>query len=431
MTSPSLRAARRPLAMGFIAAALLVVGVGGWAAVTEISGAVIASGKLVVDSNVKKVQHPTGGVVGELLAKEGDRVRQGDVVVRLDGTQARTSLAIVTKALDEMEGRQARLMAERDGAAKVVFPAELVAREREPDVAQGMASEQRLFELRRSARDGQKAQLAEQIDQMRQQIAGTEEQVAAKTKELDWNRQELEGVHGLWKQNLVPFSRVTTLERDAARLQGERGALAASVAQVKGRIAEIQLKILQIDEDLRTEVGKELAEIRGKRAELSERRIAAEDQLRRIDLLAPQDGRVFQRSVHTVGGVVQAGEALMQIVPDDDSLVVEARVPAHEIDQVHVGQKAALHFSAFQRTTPELDGEVAHVAADATQDERTGEYYYVARIRVADGELARLDGAALRAGMPVEVFIQTEPRTVASFLVKPLGDQVVRAFRGR
>jgi HlyD family secretion protein len=431
MTAPSLRAARRPLAMGFVAAALLVVGVGGWSAVTEISGAVIASGKLVVDSNVKKVQHPTGGVVGELLAKDGDRVKQGDVVVRLDGTQARTSLAIVTKALDEMEARQARLVAERDGAAKVVFPADLVARDKEPDVAQAMASEQRLFELRRSARDGQKAQLTEQIDQLSQQIAGTEEQIAAKTKETDWNRQELDGVRGLWKQNLVPFSRVTTLERDAARLLGERGALAASVAQAKGRISEIRLKILQIDEDLRTEVGKELAEIRGKRAELSERRVAAEDQLRRIDLVAPQDGRVFQRSVHTVGGVVQAGEALMQIVPDDDSLVVEARVPAHEIDQVHVGQKAVLHFSALQRTLPELEGEVIHVAADATQDDRTGEHYYVARIRVSDGELARLEGAALRAGMPVEAFIQTEPRTVASFLVKPLGDQVARAFRGR
>jgi HlyD family secretion protein len=431
VTSPSLRAARRPLAMGCTAAVLLVVGVGGWAAITEISGAVIAAGKLVVDSNVKKVQHPTGGVVGELLAKDGDRVRQGDVVVRLDGTQARTSLAIVTKALDEMETRRARLVAERDGADKVTFPADLVARESEPDVAQAMQSEQRLFELRRAARDGQKAQLAEQVDQLRQQIAGTDEQIAAKIKEVDWNRQELDGVRGLWKQNLVPFSRVTTLERDAARLQGERGALAASVAQAKGRIAEIQLKILQIDEDLRTEVGKELAEIRARRAELSERRVAAEDQLKRIDLVAPQDGKVFQRSVHTVGGVVQAGEAVMLIVPEDDSLVVEARVPAHEIDQVRLGQKAVLHFSAFQRTTPELDGEVVQVAADATQDERTGEHHYVARIRVADGELARLDGAALRAGMPVEVFIQTEPRTVASFLVKPLGDQVARAFRGR
>ena len=431
MTSPSFRAARRPLALGFASAALLVVGVGGWAATTEISGAVISSGKLVVDSNVKKVQHPTGGVVGELLARDGDRVRRGDVVVRLDGTQARTSLAIVTKALDEMEARQARLMAERDGADKVSFPADLAAREGEPDIAQAVASEQRLFELRRSARKGQKAQLLEQIDQLHQQIAGTDEQIAAKTKELDWNRQELEGVRGLWKQNLVPFSRVTMLERDAARLQGERGALQASVAQGKGRMAEIQLKILQIDEDLRTEVGRELAEIRGKRAELSERRVAAEDQLKRVDLVAPQDGKVFQRSVHTVGGVVQAGEALMQIVPEDDSLVVEARVPAHDIDQVHVGQKAVLHFSALQRMTPELDGEVANVAADATQDERTGEHYYVARIRVSDGQLARLEGHSLRAGMPVEVFIQTVPRTVASFLVKPLGDQVARAFRGR
>ncbi len=422
---------RSHLVIGVTAVAALLFIIFGWGTLSEISGAVIAPGKLVVDSNVKKVQHPTGGVVGELLAKDGDRVRQGDVVVRLDGMQARTSLAIVTKALDEMEARQARLMAERDGADKVAFPADLVARDKEADVAQAMSSEQRLFELRRSARDGQKAQLTEQIDQLRQQIAGTEEQIAAKAKELDWNRQELGGVRDLWKDKLVPFARVTTLERDAARLQGERGALTASVAQARGRISEIQLKILQIDEDLRTEVGKELAEIRAKRAELTERRVAAEDQLKRIDLVAPQDGRVFQRSVHTVGGVVQAGEPVMLIVPEHDSLVVEARVPAHEIDQVHVGQKAVLHFSAFQRTTPELDGEVVHVAADAAQDERTGEHYYVARIRVRDGELARLEGHDLRAGMPVEVFIQTVPRTVASFLVKPLGDQVERAFRGR
>ena len=208
------------------------------------------------------------------------------MVVRLDGTQARTSLAIVTKALDEMEARQARLMAERDGAAKVAFPADLVAREREPDVVQAMASEQRLFELRRSARDGQKAQLAEQIDQLRQQIAGTDEQIAAKTKEIDWIGQELEGVRGLWKQNLVPFSRVTDAgarRRAAARASAARSS--PSMAQAKGRIAEIELKILQIDQDLRTEVGKELArDPRPRRSEIGERRVAAEDQLKRIDM---------------------------------------------------------------------------------------------------------------------------------------------------
>ena len=341
---------------------------------TEFSGAVIAPGKLVVDTNVKKVQHPTGGVVGELKVKDGDRVKEGDVVVRLDETQTRANLAIVTKALDELAARQARQEAERDGADKVTFPAELLARGNDPEVAQATASEQRLFELRRSAREGQKAQLREQIDQLRQQIVGNDEQVAAKAKEIDWIQQELGGVRELWKQNLVPFTRVTALERDAARLEGERGALIASIAQAKGKIAETQLQILQIDQDMRTEVGKELAEIRGKSAELIERRVAAEDQLKRIDIRAPQDGRVFQHAVHTVGGVIQAGEVLMLIVPDSDALIVEAKVAPQDIDQVHVGQQAVLRFAAFnQRTTPELNGEVIRIGADVTQDEKRNE----------------------------------------------------------
>jgi HlyD family secretion protein len=423
---------RRHLLIGLGAVLVLAGIIFGWGGLTEISGAVIAQGKLVVDSNVKKVQHPTGGVVGTLNVKDGDRVKKGDVVVRLDETQARANLAIVTKALDEMDARQARLEAERDGAAKVSFPAELVARAKEPDVAQAMTSEQRLFEMRRSAREGQKAQLLEQIDQLRQQIAGSDEQVSAKTKEIDWNQQELGGVRGLWKQNLVPFSRVTTLERDSARLHGERGALTASIAQAKGRIAEIQLKILQIDEDLRTETGKELAEIRAKRAELSERRVAAEDQLKRIDLIAPQDGKVFQQAVHTIGGVIQAGEVLMLVVPDSDELIIEAKVAPQDVDQIHVGQRAIVQFAAFnRRTTPELVGEVLGIGADITQDDKRNEAYYAVRIRISDKELARLEGLQPMAGMPVEVFIQTSPRTVVSYLTKPLMEQFDRAFRGR
>src|SRR5439155_24574197 len=259
-------------------------------------------------------------------------------------------------------------------ADKVTYPADLLARRNEPEVAQTTTSEQRLFELRRSAREGQKAQLLEQIDQLRQQIVGNDEQVSAKTTEIEWNQQELGGIRGLWKQNLVPFNRVTTLERDAARLHGERGALTASIAQAKGRIAEIQLKVLQIDEDLRTEVGKELAEIRGKKSELNEKRVAAEDQLKRIDLIAPQSGSVFQLSVHTIGGVIQAGEAVMLIVPDGDNLVVDAKVSPNDIDQVHVGQHAVLRFTTFnQRTTPEIRGEVVRIGADVTQDEKKNE----------------------------------------------------------
>ena len=423
---------RGHLALGLAAVAVLMLVVFGWGMLSEISGAVIAPGKLVVDSNVKKVQHPTGGVVGELNVKDGDRVKKGEVVVRLDETQARTSLAIVTKALDEMDSRQARLVAERDGADKVTFPDELLARRNEPEVAQSTTSEQRLFEMRRSAREGQKAQLLEQVDQLRQQILGNDEQVAAKSKEIEWNQQELGGIRGLWKQNLVPFNRVTTLERDSARLHGERGALTASIAQAKGRIAEIQLKILQIDEDLRTEVGKELAEIRGKRSELTERRVAAEDQLKRIDLLAPQDGRVFQQAVHTVGGVIQAGEVLMLVVPDADELIIEAKVAPQDVDQIHVGQLAVVQFAAFnRRTTPELNGEVIGIGADITQDDKRNEAYYAVRIRISDKEMARLEGLQPMAGMPVEVFIKTSPRTVVSYLTKPLREQVDRAFRGR
>jgi HlyD family secretion protein len=415
-------------------AAVLVVGgiVFGWARLTEISGAVIAPGKLVVDSNVKKVQHPTGGVVGDLRVKDGDHVKKGDIVARLDETQARTNLAIVTKALDELAARQARDEAERDGADKVTFPAELLSRRSDPDVAQVVASEQRLFEIRQAARAGQKAQLLEQVDQLRQQIQGNLEQEQAKAKEIDWIQQELAGVRGLWKQNLVPFSRVTTLERDGARLEGERGALIASIAQARGRIAETQLKIIQIDEDLRTDVGKDLAEIRGKKSELGEKRVAAEDLLKRIDLIAPQDGKVFQRSVHTVGGVIQAGEVVMLVVPDSDTLIIEAKVQPTDVDQIHLGQKAVVRFSAFnRRTTPELNGEVIEIGADVTQDDKRNESYYSVRIQIPDSELARMEGLRPVAGMPVEAFIETSPRTVMSYLVKPMLEQVDRTFRGR
>ena len=425
-------AIRKHTLKGFAVIVVMIGGVGGWAATSQLAGAVIAPGSIVVESNVKKVQHPTGGIVGEILVKEGDHVREGDVVLRLDGTQTRASLGVITKALDEHAARQARNEAERDGVSVVEFPADLVARRNSAEVARLMSGEQRLFEMRRAVRDGQKAQLREQIQQLREQIVGTQAQEHAKKQEITVLWQELESIRILWKQNLVPISRVTILERDAARLEGERAALVASIAQSRGRIAELELKVLQIDQDLSSEVGKELADIRAKVSEMTERRVAAEDQLKRIDLIAPQDGKVFQRAVHTVGGVIQPGEATMLIVPEADTLVVEARVAPRDIDQIQIGQPAILRFAAFnQRTTPELNGEVVRVGADAAQDERGGASYYLVRIHVGEGELARLRGLQLVPGMPVEVFIRTTPRTVASFLLKPLSDQIEHAFRGR
>jgi HlyD family secretion protein len=430
---PTAQAAiRRHLLAGLAIVALLAGGVGGLAATTELSGAVIAPGNLVVESNVKKVQHPTGGVVGEVRVRDGDKVKAGDIVVRLDETITQANLSIVVKSLNELQSRLARLEAERDNVDKIVFPADLVARAADPELSRAMVGEKNLFEFRKSARAGQKAQLRERIAQLKEEIQGLTGQVAAKKRESELIAQELEGVRDLWRKNLVQIQRVTALERDAARIEGERGALVASTAQAKGKISETELQILQIDQDLRSEVAKELREVQGKIAELVERKVAAEDQLKRIDIRAPQDGMVHQSTVHTVGGVITPGEAVMLIVPEADALTVEAKLAPQDIDQVRVGQSAGLRFSAFnQRTTPELEGAVARVSADLTTDQRTGAAYYVVRIAISEKELARLEGLRLVPGMPVETFIRTGERTVLSYVMKPFTDQLNRSFRGR
>jgi HlyD family secretion protein len=427
------RSIRRHLVAGVALVVLLAGGVGGWAATTEFAGAVIAPGNLVVETNVKKVQHPTGGVVGELRVRDGDPVKAGDVVVRLDDTVTRANLAIVVKSLDELSARQARLEAERDGAPAPSFAAELLARRNDPEVARLIGGEQKLFETRRTARQGQKAQLKERVGQLQEQISGLNDQIAAKKREIALIGEELKGVRELWSKNLIPIQRVTALERDAARLEGERGALVSTIAQIKGKITETELQILQIDQDLRTEVGKELAEIRGKGSELVEKRVAAADQLKRVDIRAPQDGTVHQLSVHTVGGVITPnGEPLMLIVPRADALTVEARIAPQEIDRVHVDQRAVLRFAAFnQRTTPELNGTVSVVSADISADQKTGATFYTVRIAIPAEELARLGGLKLVPGMPVETFIQTPARTVLSYLTKPFTDQAHKAFRER
>jgi HlyD family secretion protein len=418
------------LAIALAAGVFLVAGVGGWAATVVFSGAVIAPGQLVVETNVKKVQHPTGGVVDKLLVKEGAGVKAGDVVMRLDGTQTRANLGIVTKGLDELYTRKTRLEAERDGSNTLEFPQVLLARTSDPEVARRMDSERRHFELRREARAGKKSQLNERAMQLNEEIRGLTSQANAKVREIELIKSELEGVQQLWDKNLVSISRLKTLERDATRVQGEHGALIASIAQAKGKITETELQALQIDQDLRTEVARELAEANAKIAEYEERKVSAEDQLKRIDILAPQDGFVHQLTVHTVGGVVSPGEPIMLVVPRADKLVLEARVSPQEIDQVHVGQRSVVRFSGFsQQTTPELNGHVSLDGADLTENPKQNISYYVVRVGITENEIARLGDIRLVPGMPAEVFIQTTPRTVMSFFIKPLLDQINKAFR--
>jgi len=415
---------------GTVVVAVLTIGVGGWAATTDVSSALIAPGSIVVDSNVKKVQHPTGGIVGEVRVRDGDRVKSGDIVVRLDDTVTRANLAVVTKGLNELSARKARLEAERDGAEALTYPVSLTSRAQEPDVAAVMTSERKLFELRHTARIGQKAQLRQRIAQLEEEISGLSAQRDAKAKEIALINRELTGVRELFQKNLVQMNRLTQLEREATRLEGERGQYVAANAQAKGKISELELQIIQIDQELSSEVARELREVDGKIGEFVERKVTAEDQLKRIDIRAPQDGTVFQSTVHTVGGVIPAGDAIMLIVPAADNLTVEAKVNPQDIDQLKVGQTALLRFTTFnQRTTPEINGTVTRISADISTDQRTGLSYYTVRVGLPPQEVTRLGEVKLVPGMPVEAFVQTGERTVLSYLIKPFYDQLTRAFR--
>jgi HlyD family secretion protein len=425
------RSIRRHSLAGLVIVIILAGGVGGWAGTMRLSGALIAPGSFVVDSNVKKVQHPSGGIVGELRVRDGDQVKAGQIVVRLDDTITRANLAIVVKGINELVARKARLESERDSADSVNFPKELLRLISDPDVAAAVASERKLFELRRSARVGQKAQLRQRIEQLKEEVRGYQAQQKAKVKEIELIDREMVGVRDLWKQKLVPIARLTELERQAARLQGESAQLISQSAQVAGRMSEIELQILQIDRELSSEVAREMREIDAKLGEFVERKITAEDQLQRIDIRAPQDGVVFQSTVHTVGGVIPAGDPIMLIVPAADTLTVEAKINPQDIDQIRLGQTALLRLSALnQQTTPEVNGTVSRISADAATDQRTGQTYYVVRIAVKPEELAKVRHVTFVPGMPVEAFVQTGERTMLSYFMKPFRDQLMRVFKG-
>jgi HlyD family secretion protein len=410
---------------------LLIVGLfaGGWIALMPLAGAVVVPGNLVVQSNVKTIQHLTGGVVAEIAVHNGMRVSVGDLLVRLDATQAKVSLQMVSKQLDELRARIARLVAERDGQRRPEVPAEMSARVAESNVATLLASEASLFNARANARESQKNLLQSRISQLSEEIAGLDAQVISKGKQLELISGELSGVQDLYDKRLVPLTRLTTLQRESARIEGERGQLLSAIAETKSKIGEAQLQIVRLDQDFRTEVVKELGETQGKEAELVERGVAARDLLDRIEIRAPTSGVIHQLAAHTIGGVIRAGDAIMEVVPDSDELQIEARLQPSDIDQVRSGQKAFVRFSAFnQRVTPQLTGIVSYVSADTSHDQQTQVPYFTVRVTLPEDERRRLAGLQLVSGMPAEVFMQTGSRTMLTYLLKPITDQLQRAF---
>lgn len=424
--------ANKTVRFGFVLAALLAAAMVLWGGFSQIAGAVVANGTIGVDSSVKKIQHFTGGTVGSVFVREGESVVAGQVVVRLDDTVTRANLAIVENALNEAEVRRARLTAERNDAISIEFPQRLIVARSKPEIALMLNGEEKLFELRRASRAGQKSLLRERITQLRSVIEGLQQQLTAKEKELEIVGAELEGVRTLWKQNLISISRLNSLERDAVRIAGERGSLISNLAETRGKMSELDLQILQVDQDFRSEVAKDLRDTESKIAENTEKKVSAEDTLKKVDIRSPQDGRVYQLAVHAPGAVITPSDPIMTIVPTNDLLSADIKVGPQDIDQVMEGQSAVIRLTAFSRgTTPELNGFVARVAADADVDKQTGARFYAVSIALPPDQVSRLGQLKLIPGMPVESFIGTGTRSVISYLFKPLIDQLNRALRER
>lgn len=401
-----------------------------WLLMADLSGAVVASGQVVIESDVKKIQHQTGGIVGDINVRNGQRVAAGDVLIRLDETIPRTNLAQIISQFVQATGRRARLEAERDDRATLILLQGFALMNAEAaDVAAG---EQRLLTESRTVRRQQVEQLRERIGQFEREIEGLTAQVDARRRESELIRTELKGVLQLFEKQLVSLQRMTALQREAARLDGESGSLMANIAKSRGQIAEINLQLLSIDQKTRADAIKDLREVEAVLSQLVEKRAASLDILQRIDIRAPQSGYVHELSVHTIGGVIAPGEAIMQIVPDTEKLAVEMKVSPSDIDQLRIGQKTMLRLSAFnQRTTPEVEAEITRIAADASRDNQTGATYYVIRATVSEAEMKKLAGLSLSPGMPVEAFIATESRSAFTYFAKPLMDAMHRSYRER
>jgi HlyD family secretion protein len=421
----------RHLVTGFLALFLLVFGLGGWSALARISGAVVADGTLEVEGNRQVVQHPTGGVIAAILARDGDTVEQGDVLVRLDGDRLASDLAVVEGQYNEILARKGRLAAERDGLADVRFDAELLVRAKQSDATAALLDAQaQQFEAYRRALDEEAAALGERIEQIRQQIGGMAAQRAATTEQAELLVREIAAQETLFAQGLTRQTQLLTPQRELARLPGTEGQIEAATAEARAKIAEIEIEILRLGTERRRAAIAELRDLEYREIELRERRTTLREELARLELRAPASGIVYGSTADTLRAVVRPAEPVMFIVPKTMPLVVRAHIAPTEIDSVRPGQRTALRFSAFNaRTTPDVEGEVTAVSADAIRDERTGESYYRAEIGLRLDSQAGVDGLALLPGMPVEAFIESEARSPISYLVKPLADYFSRAFR--
>ncbi|MBO6792253.1 MAG: HlyD family type I secretion periplasmic adaptor subunit [Dinoroseobacter sp.] len=423
--------ARRPIVMGLVAILVLVGGIGTWSVQSRIAGAVIASGLIQVENKQQVIQHPQGGVVGEILARDGDHVEAGDPVLRLDDTLLRSELAIITRQLNEIKARAARLEAERDTKGEVEFETALAeSAASDPEVQDLIAGQVQLFEARKLALQQEAAQIDQQITQTGEQIVGVQAQLNSIERQTSLVADELVDLRSLLERGLAQASRVTALEREEARLLGEAGQLHAQTAQLETSIAELELQKLRQSTARREDAIAQLRDLSVREIELAAQELTTRDLLSKMEIRSPVTGVILGSQVFALQSVISPAAPIMYVVPLDQPLVVAARVEAIHINQVHVGQEAVLRFVAFnQRETPEIFGAVSKLSPDAFTDEVTGISYYKAELVPYAEELAKLEGQTLLPGMPVEAFIRSEDRSPLSFLTAPLAGYFYRAFR--
>ncbi|CAN5321640.1 HlyD family type I secretion periplasmic adaptor subunit [soil metagenome] len=407
-------------------ALLLCFGVGGF--LIPIGGAVIATGQVGLQSRVKRIAHPVGGIIKEILVENGQRVRKGQILLRFDDIVSGADATYSSLGLDQMMARRARLEAEQTGAQRINFPTQLG--QSGISIRRALADEEQLFRIKRSEQRGLAAQLHARIQQYQQQISGYQAQIRAVQAQRKLIEPERQGVKELWRQDLVTISRMNELERTAVDLQGSIGALQASIAQAQARITETREQIIQLDQTSRAEAGTELAKVNDMLNQQQVRSISAIDARQRSVVRAPYDGVIDKLAFNTIGGVVRPAEVMMEIVPDSDQMLVEGAIDPGDIDQVRVGQRARIRFSSFNSpATPEIRGRVTVVAADRSSDPENRVSYYPVRIAIDEGDIGKYPELALKPGMPAEIFIETGQRSMLSYLTKPLRDQFARAFK--
>ena len=421
---------RRTQLLGYGSLVAMLSIFGAWTAFANLSGAVIAPATIVAETYSKKVQHREGGNVLKILVKDGDAVEAGQELVLLDPTEIKAELGIVTNQLNELSIKKVRLTSQRDNSPKLELPVSMQASTNDSVVMEILTGQRHLLESTLQTATSKKDQLKEQLGQLKDQIVGVGAQVASNKKQMGLIQSELDNLRKLQKQGLVPISRVSAMDRESARLDGELGQLTASKASAEAKIGEVKLQIIQVDEDLRNQALTELRDVDAKIAELQQRQVTAASRLSRMSIKAPITGTIYQLTVHTDGGVVGPGETLMMIVPKADDLVLQAQVTPNDIDHVHLGQAAHIRFTAFNsRLTPEISAEVTQVAADTSRADAQSPPFYAIRLTISAAELAKLGDNKLKPGMSAEAFIQTESRSPFSYLIQPLMDQFSHAMR--